>query len=95
MVNVEIDGVWCPKCKTFHPTLYWHEKYNDWLVNRKNKHPEICKRFKINTHYLDGMDVSECMSSKCVVCGDITNYTDKQTGDPVCSDECKYNNRKI
>lgn len=95
MVDIQIDGVWCPKCKTLHQTLYWHEKYNDWLIRRKEKHPEICKRFGINTYYLDDMDVIECNTSKCVICGEETNYIDKQTGKPVCSDECKYNNRNI
>ena len=46
-------------------------------------------------YYLDDMDVIECNTSKCVICGEETNYIDKQTGRPVCSDECKYNNRNI
>ena len=29
MLNMIDDGVWCNKCKTFHPTLFWHEKYGE------------------------------------------------------------------
>ena len=91
MIDIEIDGVWCPKCKTLHPTLYWHEKYDNWLVKRKEKHPEICQRFGINTNYLDGMSVIESKGGKCVVCGCDTDYADKKTRVSVCSDECRYN----
>ena len=91
MVDIQIDGIWCPKCKTLHQTLYWHEKYNDWLMKRKEKHPEICKRFGINTNYLEGMPVIESKNGKCVVCGCNTDYVDKETGLSVCSDECRYN----
>lgn len=29
MLNMIDDGVWCDKCKTFHPTLFWHKKYRE------------------------------------------------------------------
>ena len=27
MISIIDDGVYCPKCRKFHPTLMWHEKY--------------------------------------------------------------------
>ncbi len=27
MLNVIDDGIWYQKCRKFHPTLMWHEKY--------------------------------------------------------------------
>lgn len=27
MINLVVDGIWCNRCKKFHPTLMWHEKY--------------------------------------------------------------------
>ena len=41
MINCVLDGIWCPKCKTLHPTLYWHNKYNDYLLNRKEQFEEM------------------------------------------------------
>ena len=29
MINMIDDGAWCDKCKAFHPTLFWHEKYGE------------------------------------------------------------------
>ena len=37
MIKIEIDGIWCKKCQELHPTLFWHEKYNDYELNRKEK----------------------------------------------------------
>ena len=34
------DGIWCPDCRKFHPTIMWHRKYNE-------KDSQICFREKI------------------------------------------------
>jgi len=31
------DGAWCSTCKTFHPTLRWHEKYGEELSQQGYK----------------------------------------------------------
>ena len=95
MLDIQVDGIWCPKCKTLHPTLYWHDKYDDWLKNKKERHPSICEKFGINIDYLHGLSIVECETSNCIVCGAKTNYADEETGNPVCSDECKYNSKNI
>lgn len=29
MLNMIDDGIWCNRCKKFHPTVSWHEKYGE------------------------------------------------------------------
>ena len=36
MICIEPDGIWCKKCQKMHPTLFWHEKYNDYAVSQLN-----------------------------------------------------------
>lgn len=36
-VDIEIDGFWCKKCEELHPTLYWHEKFDEYLRNRRKE----------------------------------------------------------
>lgn len=33
-VNIILDGCGCPKCKDFHPTVFWHKKYDEYELNR-------------------------------------------------------------
>lgn len=49
MVNIEIDGIYCPKCNDLHPTLSWHEKYIDYLNENQwiTNHIQTVKRFRI------------------------------------------------
>lgn len=90
MVDIIVDGIYCSKCNDMHPSLFWHEKYNDYLSNRKKSHKKICKKFGIKTHYLNGLNLKKCKSGKCVICGCMTNYKDTRTKKYICSNECKY-----
>lgn len=45
MITVIDDGVWCPSCKKFHPTLRWHERYGieesqSGIINRFKRNAE-------------------------------------------------------
>ena len=107
-VNIEIDGIYCPQCKVLHPTLMWHEKYNDYLD--KDTYIKECiislKRFNINEtdgellkSYYDylkakGIELSQ-ESHKCCICGCNTRFINKKTSHYVCSDECQYQDLNI
>ena len=41
MICCDSDGIWCPKCRQMHPSLYWHEAYTDYLLDRKEKWEEL------------------------------------------------------
>ena len=101
MITCEIDGIWCPKCRELHPTLMWHEKYNDYELNRKERFEENKRKrpnlFK-DAKYVDNLYIKELEEMKeqgnCIVCNDLTYFKDLKLGNYVCSDECKYKNRE-
>lgn len=102
MINCEIDGIWCPKCKELHPTLYWHQKYNDYLLNRREVFEENKKkRPKLfgDAEYTDSLFMKELEESsemgKCVCCEGETFFKNTKTGNFVCSDECKYKDNEM
>ena len=96
MLTVEIDGIWCSKCRTLHPALYWHEKYDTYEMNRyerwvrnKEKRPALFKDAK----YIDVLpikDLEECNAGKCVICGTPTHFRRLSNKHYVCCNECKY-----
>ena len=96
MINIEIDGIWCPKCRDFHPVLYWHEKYDDYEMNRhkswletKKKHPLLFQ----DAEYVDtlpDLDLEECTVGLCVICKTPTHFRRISNGHYVCSNECKF-----
>ncbi len=81
-VDIEIDGFWCKKCEELHPTLYWHEKFDEYLRNRrkewdyqKNIRPNLFK----NAVYQDCLPnlglTEQSFQEACVSCGELTYFT--------------------
>ena len=93
-VSIEIDGIYCPKCKVIRPTLLCHEKYNEYLDKYKyiKEHIIISRRFNINESdeellkfYYDhlnaiGIELSQ-ESNKCCICCYVLRYTMKKQKD--------------
>ena len=96
MIDIEIDGIWCPECRKLHPTLFWHDKYDTYELNRyerwimeKKKRPKLFE----NADYEDDLpvkDLEECDMGKCVICGALTHFRRLSNKHYVCCDECKY-----
>jgi len=100
-VNVIIDGVPCSKCGKLHPTLSWHDKYDDYLLDRKTKWDEAkAKRPQLfkNAVYKDKLELyglkEKEEQGKCEVCGCMTYFVNVTTNHYVCSKECKYTDTK-
>ena len=102
MITCEIDGIWCPKCRKMHPTLFWHDKYKDYELNRKENFEENKKKrpllFK-NSEFIDNLSSKNLeqmqMEDNCIICGTKTFFKDITTQHYVCCDECKYEDEKI
>lgn len=97
MINCVLDGIWCPKCKTLHPTLYWHNKYNNYLLNRKEQFEEIKKQrpqLLKDAKYIDTLPSKnleeEKIEGNCIICNSKTFFKSTLTNHYICSDECKY-----
>ena len=97
MICIEPDGIWCKKCQKMHPTLFWHEKYNDYELSRKEKWFESIKRFKTyitEKDYIDSLPTKglkqEEQEGNCVICNTPTFFKTIETDNYVCCDECKY-----
>ena len=103
MVNVEFDGIYCPKCNGLHPTLYWHEKYDDYLLKSHvyEAHRKTCSRFGIvftddecQKEYLFQLSCKKISYKKesgvCAICGCQTNFISSEKKMYVCSDECRH-----
>lgn len=101
MVNIEMDGIYCPKCRDLHPTLFWHDKYNDYLMPSicYDKQRVACARIgytysdeECRETYQKGLEFKQIKLMKhvgeCVVCFAVTNFIDINTEQFVCSDEC-------
>ena len=102
-IDIEIDGVYCPKCNDLHPTLMWHKKYNDYLNKDEwiQEYKEALLRFKLEIsdteaieryyEHIEALDIiQKDYSGECIVCSTLTSFINKKTGNFVCSDECKY-----
>ncbi|MBQ4087660.1 MAG: hypothetical protein IJC78_05375 [Clostridia bacterium] len=100
---IEIDGIYCQKCNTLHPTLFWHEKYDDYINQSDyiDSITEAYKRFgtiisnegayKNFVEYLLTLEIDKIETEgKCVVCSAKTSFINKRTNHYVCSDVCKY-----
>ena len=94
-INIEIDGIWCPECRMLHRTLRWHDKYDDWLMNRREEWEKIKKKLPAlvgDAVYVDKLpalgleEMSEPMA--CNICGSLTHFRDSENHIPVCSDKC-------
>lgn len=96
MITVVPDGIWCKECRTLHPTLFWHKKYNDYELDRKERwQKSVKKHFSgVDAEYADNLHIKELLQEdtegKCVVCGTKTYFKHTTTGNFVCCDECKY-----
>lgn len=97
MVDIKIDGIWCKKCKALHPTLMWHEKYDDYELNKDKVEEDIKKHFSnydLKTNRSKILKIKElCIQEEqkpCNICGCKTFFTNMKTSHYVCSDECKY-----
>ena len=102
-ISIEIDGIYCPKCNTFHPTLFWHKKY-DYYINQSDHIDRISKSYErfgatISNEdaynnfveYLMALEIDKTKTEgRCVVCSAKTSFINKRTNHYVCSDECKY-----
>ena len=107
MVDIEIDGIYCSRCNTLHPTLFWHKKYKEYM-NRHDYYEErkkACERFRMECsdesceveyqHHLALKKIKLVeQPGNCAVCGTLTNFIDVYTETYVCSDECAWEIRK-
>lgn len=102
-IDIEIDGIYCPKCNTLHPTLMWHEKYDNYLNKSQwiKVHKKSLLRFQIETsddqviklytEHLSSMGLLLAdHSDKCIICSSTTQFINTSSGHFICSDECKY-----
>ena len=103
MVDIELDGFYCKKCKELHPTLFWHELYDEYIKTEKDfvlDIKQISERFgnkitdkeaaKLYQEYRTSFGVEFCDNSKkCIVCGTNTHYKIIGTDKFVCSNKCK------
>ena len=95
MVTVKIDGIWCKKCRKNHPTLYWHKKYDEYELNRKERWEKVALRIHIDKEtYQDNLFVKGLVEvaepGNCNICGCLTHFKTIETDNFVCGDECKY-----
>lgn len=107
-IDVEIDGIYCPKCHELHPTLHWHDKYEEYLERNQwiRSHKKAVERFKISLSpeqlskaYDDHLGVLGLIldetHGECVVCANHTHFRHAVTGHFLCSDECMYTDWRI
>ena len=101
--SIKIDGIFCQQCNALHPTLFWHEKYDDYIDETKyiEKLIKTNERFGLIISkddaqrdflgYLETLEIDKTnMPDKCVICTAKTSFKNKKTNNYVCSDECRY-----
>ncbi len=101
MVNIEIDGIYCPKCRELHPTLFWHHEYNEYLMPRHcyDELRAAGARFgytysdeECQEMYQKRLDFKQIKLMKhageCAICSAVTSFIAILTEQFVCSDEC-------
>lgn len=99
MVNVIIDGIWCDKCKEMHPYLFYHEKFDDYELNRKEQWEKSINKHFSNEHieYVDTLPMKglkeENTPGKCIICNTLTHFKNLETDHYVCSNECKIKDK--
>lgn len=104
-IMVDIDGIWCKKCQKMHPTLMWHEKYNDYELDRYekwkkmiDKHFPNLKDGDVYPEFKDSLSVKGLKENNekgvCIICKTPTYFKSLKTDEFVCCDECKYINEK-
>ena len=48
MLSIELDGFYCKRCNDFHPTLCWHELYDDYMKTKEESialYKNVAERF--------------------------------------------------
>lgn len=101
-VNVEIDGIFCKKCNEMHPSMYWHEAFENYLNEEEwvQTYMRTLQRFqqapsmeRAKSEYAEMLEVHGichlCEEGVCFVCGRETSFIDGNTIRYVCSEECK------
>lgn len=97
-INIELDGFYCPTCNDLHPTLLWHDPYDDyatreirfadWQESRRERpallHDAV---FQESIAYLGVTEHDS--SAPCTICGRQTRFTDANADNRICSAECK------
>lgn len=98
-INIEIDGVYCPRCNDLHPTLLWHERYDNYA--KAEIRLAEWQRARAERSLLFGDCDPPAVSSACfgvvendrkapcVMCGVTTCFTDEESGERVCCAECR------
>ena len=102
-INIETDGIYCDKCNCLHPTLFWHNKYDDYLI--KEDRVENLKKYlekhniKLSIDQLEDefnslFKVKKIKLSRikgsCIMCGKKTKFKNLINSQYICSDECFY-----
>ena len=97
-ISIELDGFYCPDCNDFHPTLMWHERYDDYATRetrfadwQKNKEERPALfRDAVFQESVAHLGVAEHDNpAPCIVCECQTHFADANTGGRICSAECK------
>lgn len=96
-IDIELDLFPCDKCDEWHPTLHWHDKYDNYLLNRRERFEETKAKRPIlfsDAEYHEVLPTLQLIEDKnqnnCCICGCVTHFINRITLHPVCSDECKY-----
>lgn len=110
MLCTEEGGFYCDKCRKVHPSLYWHEIYDEYLKSPEEYIPfvkEMTKRFADGAilsdkeamedyeEYMKILELEKCKEAgACSFCGTKTHYKHTPTNLYVCSDKCKHKARE-
>lgn len=105
-IDIILDGIYCPRCRDLHPTLFWHNKYEDYIetkseetwiaeqIQRAKRFGFECSEETAREMYLADKQSSPIYrakeSGKCQMCFESTHFVHKATGNYICSDECRY-----
>ena len=104
MIDIEIDGIYCKKCNDLHPTLFWHDLYDDYIESEGDY---ICRMKNLAKIFDGGLTEDEVIklyykkmadkelvfcsnAEECAVCKTKTHYMHTKTKCFVCSDKCRY-----
>lgn len=97
MITVEIDGYYCKTCQQWHSLLSRHEKFDSYLLNRKEKFEEAKKKRPMlfgDAEFVDTLPARKLEENNaqepCAVCGDLTFFRNAITKHFVCSEKCRY-----
>ena len=106
MIDIILDGFYCKKCKEMHPTLFWHEKYNDYETKDIEEFKKKIQRFGSFPNEIEYITkFKESLAIKglekcdelgyCYICNYETFFKSTRSGHFICSNECKYKDNNI